>query len=227
MRWFKRFFHNIFSAIHKITLAEMRVRDNFLIKYLNFIPYWVRPNHLTIVRLALSGLFFLPRQVIGGGTALFLLAFGGLTDIVDGVLARKRDQITTLGEILDPIADKVLALGALWYLFSYGLINQTLLIHIILPELVLLAYAIWYLFDRRVKHPEPNIIARLKFTGYIFALIVLMISLLLGPILWMNYLGWGMIILSIVFSWISQIVYAQDVISDFRAKVAAGEGGTN
>lgn len=212
------FFYRFFGIIRKITLAEMRVRDDFLIRYLNFIPYSIRPNHLTAARLAMSGLFFIPGRLVNSWTALVLLVVGGLTDIIDGVLARKRDQITTLGCILDPIADKILALGALCYLFWQGLISSRIVIHIILPELVLLIYVIWYLFDRRVKSPEPNIVARLKFTSYIFGLIFLIVSLLLEGVSWINYLGLGLLIFGIILSWISQILYAQDVISNFRSQ---------
>lgn len=222
MNGLTRFFYRLFGIIRKITLAEMRVRDDFLIRYLNFIPHSIKPNHLTAVRLAMSGLFFIPGRLMNSWIALFLLVIGGLTDIVDGVLARKRDQITTLGCVLDPIADKALALGAIWYLFWQGLISSRILMHIILPELVLFIYVVWYLFDRRVKHPEPNIIARLKFTSYVFALILLVVSLLLGWVTWMNYLGWGLIIFGVILSWISQILYAHDVISDFRSQINIG-----
>lgn len=49
-----------------------------------------------------------PRELIG--VAIFMLAV--LTDILDGYLARKHNQITTLGTLLDPIADKLLTSAA-------------------------------------------------------------------------------------------------------------------
>jgi cardiolipin synthase (CMP-forming) len=66
------------------------------------------PNQLTLVRMA-----FLPFVVIklveghyGGALVLFL--FAGLSDGLDGVLARRLHQQTLLGQYLDPIADKML-----------------------------------------------------------------------------------------------------------------------
>jgi len=53
--------------------------------------------------------FGLPRHILGVG--LFLGA--ALTDYLDGHLARRRDQVTRLGQLLDPIADKLLISAAL------------------------------------------------------------------------------------------------------------------
>jgi CDP-diacylglycerol--glycerol-3-phosphate 3-phosphatidyltransferase len=49
---------------------------------------------------------------------LFILA--SITDGLDGYLARKRAQITTLGMLLDPIADKIMVTGALIALVAYN-----------------------------------------------------------------------------------------------------------
>ena len=77
------------------------------------------PISLTLLRI-----FFVPIVVVllltkGGNMDLwavgvFLLA--AVTDLLDGYLARKRGQITTLGILLDPIADKLLTFGRLYFL---------------------------------------------------------------------------------------------------------------
>lgn len=56
-----------------------------------------------------ESLFGVPRQYLGVG--LFLIA--SITDLLDGYLARARGEITTLGTLLDPIADKLLISAAL------------------------------------------------------------------------------------------------------------------
>jgi len=80
------------------------------------------PNSLTLLRIFIVPLlvvvlltpfsenwFGVPRHILG--VALFLGA--ALTDYLDGHLARRRDQVTRLGQLLDPIADKLLISAAL------------------------------------------------------------------------------------------------------------------
>jgi CDP-diacylglycerol--glycerol-3-phosphate 3-phosphatidyltransferase len=81
------------------------------------------PNSLTVIRIFLVPLLvvvlltkFEGRLVFGVrkelvGAAIFGLA--SLTDWLDGYLARRRKQITTLGQLMDPLADKLLITAAL------------------------------------------------------------------------------------------------------------------
>jgi len=77
------------------------------------------PNSLTLVRIFLVPLVVVvlltrPTQIqtwAVWGVSLFLGA--ALTDLLDGYLARRRGQVTTLGRLLDPIADKLLISSAL------------------------------------------------------------------------------------------------------------------
>ena len=69
------------------------------------------PNAVTLVRIAACPVIFLmalspTMSVRFGAFALFVAA--GLSDIWDGYLARRYDQITDIGKLLDPIADKFL-----------------------------------------------------------------------------------------------------------------------
>jgi CDP-diacylglycerol--glycerol-3-phosphate 3-phosphatidyltransferase len=81
------------------------------------------PNLLTSVRLAcipvLVGLFYLPvsnHQKLAAVTFLIAAA----TDFIDGYIARRRAQITNLGKLLDPVADKLLVMAALLLLVESG-----------------------------------------------------------------------------------------------------------
>ncbi len=55
------------------------------------------------------------------GELLFAILFviASFTDFLDGYLARKRNEITTFGKFLDPIADKVLVLSGMLYIITY------------------------------------------------------------------------------------------------------------
>jgi CDP-diacylglycerol--glycerol-3-phosphate 3-phosphatidyltransferase len=88
-----------------------RVEDNVLAKMreslmLNELRY--PANQLSVVRLVLVGptVYYL-LQPNGSRTALALLALGMATDAVDGPLARRRGEVSELGKVIDPIADKL------------------------------------------------------------------------------------------------------------------------
>ena len=70
------------------------------------------PNFLSLCRLLIVPLFIilLTRELYDWALAVFILA--GLTDGLDGFLARVLDQRTTLGSYLDPVADKCLLISS-------------------------------------------------------------------------------------------------------------------
>ena len=81
------------------------------------------PNFITIIRILSIPILIvvLLSQFKGSeitGFAIFLLA--ALTDMLDGIWARRKNQITTIGKLLDPIADKLLVASALICLVELG-----------------------------------------------------------------------------------------------------------
>lgn len=86
------------------------------------------PNKLTIIRICavplFVGCFYLPiEQRYTLAAAIFILAY--LTDIFDGYYARKHGQVTDLGKLIDPMADKLLTGAALVMLLGHGLLPAT------------------------------------------------------------------------------------------------------
>src|SRR5436305_7464800 len=89
------------------------------------------PNSLTLTRIFLVPLLvvvlltkFEGRMILGVrkelvGAAIFALA--SLTDWLDGYLARRRKQITALGQVIDPLADKLLTSAAFISLVQMGM----------------------------------------------------------------------------------------------------------
>lgn len=65
------------------------------------------PNLLSVIRILLIPVFAVLFNNGDYGWAVFVLAVSGLTDFFDGKIARKFNQISALGKLLDPIADKL------------------------------------------------------------------------------------------------------------------------
>jgi cardiolipin synthase len=73
---------------------------------------WTVPNIISVVRLAGVPLFlWLVLGPEADAIALVVLMVAGFTDYLDGWLARRLDQYSTLGEILDPVADRLYILA--------------------------------------------------------------------------------------------------------------------
>ena len=93
-------------------------------------------NKLTISRIMLSGIFIWFLFIRGPGAkfmamAIFLVAC--LTDYYDGYIARKTGGITAFGKLMDPIADKILILGAFLAFVEMELIPAWMVVFIIIP----------------------------------------------------------------------------------------------
>lgn len=111
-----------------------------------FENVWTIPNIISFIRILLIpvfGVLFYKGELLW---ALLILAFSGFTDFIDGKLARKLNQVSELGKMLDPIADKLTqATIAIVYFFTFrNAENETLnlfawvFLLFILKELVML-----------------------------------------------------------------------------------------
>jgi cardiolipin synthase (CMP-forming) len=82
---------------------------------------WTVPNVVTFVRLACIPLYvWLLFGAHQQTWAALVLAALGATDWVDGYIARRFHQVTTLGKVLDPVADRALVLTAVLTIMIHG-----------------------------------------------------------------------------------------------------------
>lgn len=92
------------------------------------------PNQITIGRFFLSIIFLVGLATFSWKTradqlwlldaAFWIFIVAALTDILDGYLARKQNQVTSFGRILDPFVDKALVCGAFILLLGTGFIDE-------------------------------------------------------------------------------------------------------
>ncbi len=98
------------------------------------------PNKLTVTRIVLTFvfMFFLfANGVIAKTLALLIFLLASLTDLLDGYFAKKHNQITDFGKLMDPIADKILVLAAFLAFVEMELIPAWMVVIIILREMVI------------------------------------------------------------------------------------------
>lgn len=100
------------------------------------------PNLLGLMRIAATPLIMALLLVDGAGTDLaagLLYVAAALSDILDGWLARRRDQVSPLGVFLDLAADKVLVAGVLVAMVAIGLVPTWIAATILIREFVVQA----------------------------------------------------------------------------------------
>lgn len=160
------------------------------------------PNLLTFIRILLVPVFILlflaPGPLRSFLSAVVFLA-ASLTDLLDGYLARRWEQVTKLGKLLDPIADKLLVLSALVLLVQFHRVPGWIAIVLIGRELGMTGLRAIASTDGIVIPAEKT--GKYKFVLQIIALVLLILDLrseymnfnLLGMILL-----WAAMVLSIV-----------------------------
>ena len=124
------------------------------------------PNILTIGRIIIVPFFVLAFYLpgfYGDLTACVLFIVASFTDFLDGMLARMMGEESKLGELLDPIADKIIVATALILLVMSGTIKhyEVIAAIIILTREILISGLREFLARGRIKLPVTNL-AKLK-----------------------------------------------------------------
>lgn len=137
------------------------------------------PNILTYIRILLVPVFVLvytnSRSLSGHIWAIAIVAISALTDVVDGIIARKYNMITDLGKIIDPIADKAMQFAMIFcVVVRYRLIWILFAIYA-LKELVSLVFSS-YLF-KHGKHIEGANWAGKLCTVVLYAVMLALIAI--------------------------------------------------
>ena len=149
------------------------------------------PNKLTVLRMILVPFFVLallwpfPHHYL---VALALFGAASYTDHLDGMLARKHNQITDFGKFMDPLADKILVISALVCFVSLGLCDVWLVLLIIAREFMVTSV-------RLVAAGKGTVIAannwgKVKTVSQIVAICVIMLTQYLAELGSMGILTW-------------------------------------
>lgn len=138
-------------------------------------PLSTAPNLLTVIRICLAP--FLVSAILENhfGIAFTLFIVAGLTDALDGILARVLQQRTTLGQYLDPIADKLL-LSTLFVVLMYrGLMPTTVTVLVFGRDLgILIVAAVMYAVVGR-REFGPSIFGKANTVAQVTAVAVVLL----------------------------------------------------
>jgi cardiolipin synthase len=121
------------------------------------MPGWINiANFFTFLRLALVP--FVIRAILAGHhlAALLLLVVAGLTDVIDGALARSFHLTTQTGAYLDPIADKCLLSGIVLALGSSGIIPWWFVVVVFGRDLYILVGVLAFIGLTKVRKFPPS-----------------------------------------------------------------------
>ncbi|HET7058861.1 MAG TPA: CDP-diacylglycerol--glycerol-3-phosphate 3-phosphatidyltransferase [Nitrospiraceae bacterium] len=135
------------------------------------------PNLLTFSRLLLIPIFVLlfsqptPERSLA---AAVVFGIAAITDLLDGYLARRRSEVTRLGRLLDPVADKLLVLSGLILLVEFHRVSAVVAILMIAREVAVTGIRAISAAEGIVLSAET--IGKYKMTAQVLAILVLIMA---------------------------------------------------
>ena len=181
------------------------------------------PNALSILRLAGVPVFlWLLLGPHADLAALLVLAFAGISDYLDGKIARALGQTSKLGVVLDPAADRLYILATLVAFVLRGIIPWWLAAIIVGRDLVL-APGVWLLRRRGIAPLNVSYLGK----SATFCLLYAFPLLLIGAHDWAvsgvaRPLAWAFVWWGTVFYLLSGVLYGTQVVRVIRADRAGG-----
>ncbi|MFM6979921.1 MAG: CDP-alcohol phosphatidyltransferase family protein [Micrococcales bacterium] len=177
------------------------------------------PNMLSILRLLLVPVFLVLILTDHNYWAIFVLAVASGTDFLDGKLARKFNQVTRLGQLLDPAADRLYIFATLIGLCVTGVLPLWMVLVIFGRDLLL--FLVYPILATHGYGPLP-----VHFLGKAgtFALLYALPLLLLDSVwpaanMWLSPLAWAFAWWGMGLYWLAGFVYlkqVKDVVSSAR-----------
>mgnify|MGYP006274433827 CR=1 FL=1 len=175
-------------------------------------PIATVPNALSLLRLAGVPLFYW--LIVGpqsDGAAILVLAISGFTDWLDGYLARRLGQFSRLGELLDPLADRLYTLAALAALWQRG-IAPTIVVVVLLARDALLTGVVAWLRRRGVTGLPVNFAGKAATMTLLYTMPLLLLGTFPNDVGRLAHaFGWAFAWWSIVLYWYSALLYLRQV----------------
>ena len=177
------------------------------------------PNLVTFSRIILIplivGIFYVPDDWLSfsaknyAAAAIFIVA--AVTDWLDGYLARRLNQMSAFGAFLDPVADKLIVVGALVVLLHLARVDPLVALIIIGREIAISALREWMAVLGRGKSVAVAFIGKLKTVSQMVAIPLLLYHDPLFGVIDSQWLGTVLISVSAVLTVVSMLYYLRKV----------------
>jgi cardiolipin synthase len=175
---------------------------------------WTIPNALSAARLLGVPVFFW--LIVGpekDGLALIILVISSFTDWLDGYLARRLNQFSRLGELLDPLADRLYVVAALIALFVRGLIPIWVVVALLLRDVVMFLFLV-YLKKFGYNGVPVHFVGKAATMNLLYALPLILLgtfSGLVGQVA--EVFGWAFLLWGVSMYWYAAILYMKQILS--------------
>ena len=173
------------------------------------------PNLVTLLRILLIplivGIFYLPDDWLSfenkniAATGVFI--FAAITDWLDGYLARKLDQMSAFGAFFDPVADKLVVVGALIVLLYLNRVDMVVALIIIGREIAISALREWMARVGQAKSVAVAFIGKLKTVLQMVAIPLLLFGDELFGVIDCHALGTVLIYVAALLTVVSMLYY--------------------
>ncbi|MDT8375712.1 MAG: CDP-alcohol phosphatidyltransferase family protein [Mariprofundaceae bacterium] len=150
------------------------------------------PNTLTLARIIITPVIVYAILSDEAVVALILMITAGVTDMLDGAIARYFNQRTTVGAYLDPLADKLMLISMFVTLFIIGEVPLFLFLAVIFRDVIIVIGAMAYEMVTRSLKMEPSLVSK----ATTFMQIVYVVTMLLhmaSPLeeVWIGAVVWA------------------------------------
>ena len=180
-----------------------------------FSNVWTVPNVLTMIRLLLVPVFvivYFRTAAEPKYAALAVFAAASLTDMLDGFLARKLNQITDFGKLFDPLADKLMVLTALVCQALTGVFPWAAVIVVACKELFMVIGGLFLLSRDVVVY--SNIFGKAAQVSFILSLILSFFHVPLEA--WGTRLDLILLWITVGLAILAMVVYAAEYLRSLK-----------
>jgi cardiolipin synthase len=170
------------------------------------------PNLLSLLRLLGVPLFFwlivVPKR---DGLAIVVLFASGFTDWLDGYLARRLQQFSRLGELLDPLADRLYIVAALIALWVRGIVPTVVVVALISRDVLMTCVLVW-LKRRGITGVPVHFVGKAATMNLLYALPLTLMGTFSGQFGHVAHVfGWAFTVWGIALYWYAALLYIKQI----------------